>query len=374
MVDSFIGRTGILRSDSQYRVECRCRPKPTIEAEDKLVEVSLEVFGADPMMCAEQPGIKVAEDNVNHREVCVRDCVVATNCNTVVGVPRRLERIVSIPAVSTHDRPGLHGRQNKRYQRFLRSVRDDLEPEPPCDDAPAMASFGGFRFCLPSDALSRSALRPRHFFARMSSDQVRILARERNVLPWTNLDGANDQRLVVDPLPLTLCRTTNQSLVHLDGVLTADQVSVGAHHRSTQLVEHLEGSLITRHAQPLLKLEGAQSGGTMRHKICAPKPGGYGNLAAVDESVRGHAYVTPTGSAPDNLGSIAKAQGLASDTATRAVEAVGKAMRIQIVEAGSLVGEEALEVREGLRRRQVGWDNGWVSGMATFGIRTGYAG
>jgi hypothetical protein len=131
-------------------------------------------------------------------------------------------------------------------------------------------------------------------------------------------------------------------------------------------VEHLEGSLITRHAQPLLKLEGAQSGGTMCHKICAPKPGGYGNLAAVDDSVRGQAYVTLTGSAPDNLGSIAKAEGLASDTATRAVEAVGKAMRIQIVEAGSLVGEEALEVREGLRRRQVGRNNGWVSGMATW--------
>jgi hypothetical protein len=85
----------------------------------------------------------------------------------------------------------------------------------------------------------------------------------------------------------------------------------------------------------------------------------------VDDSVRGQAYVTPTGSATDNLGSIAKAEGLASDAATRTIEAVGKAMRIQIVEAGSLVGEEALEVREGLWRRQVGRFNGWVSGMAT---------
>jgi hypothetical protein len=58
------------------------------------------------MMCAEQPCIEVAEDNVDHWEVRVHDCVVAMNCNTVVGVSGRLKRIVPSPTVSTHDRPG----------------------------------------------------------------------------------------------------------------------------------------------------------------------------------------------------------------------------------------------------------------------------
>ncbi len=78
----------------------------------------------------------------------------------------------------------------------------------------------------------------------MPSDQVRILARERNGLTWMNFNGADDQRLVVDAFPLTLRRAANQRLVHLNGVLTADQVPVRAHHRSAQLVEHLEGCLI----------------------------------------------------------------------------------------------------------------------------------
>jgi hypothetical protein len=124
-------------------------------------------------------------------------------------------------------------------------------------------------------------------------------------------------------------------------------------------VEHLEGRFIARHAQPLLELEGAHSGRTMRHKIGAPKPGGYGNLAAVDYGVRGQACVAPTGPAADNPRSITKAKGLASDATARAIEAVGKAVRVQIVDTGRFVREDALEVGKGLRRRQVGWYSGW---------------
>ncbi len=324
------------------------------------------------MMRAEEPRIKVAKDNVDHREVHVRYCVVATNGDTVVGIPGCVEWIVPSPTVSTHNRPGLHGRQNKRYQRFLLPVWDDLKPESPRNDTPTVSPFGGLRFCLPPDALSRSAFR---FLARMPSDQVRVLARERNGLTWMNFDGADDQRLVVDSFPLTLRRAANQSLVHLNGVLTADQAPVGAHHRSAQLVEHLEGRLIARHAQPLLELEGAHSGRTMRHKICAPKPGGYGNLTTVDDGVRGHACVTPTGPAADNPRSIAKAKGLTSNAAARAIEAVGEAVRVQVVDTGSFVREDALEVGKGLRRLQAGRYSGWhthrVCRMAMGGNRIG---
>ena len=363
LVDSGIGRPGGLCSDSQHRVKRGGRPEPTIEPEDELVEVSLKVLGADPMMRTEEPCIQVAKDNVDHREVRIGNCVVATNGDTLVGIPGCLEWIVPSPAVSTHNRPGLHGRLNKRYQRFLFSVCDNLKPEPPRNNTPAMPSFGGLRFCLPPDALSRSAFR---LLARLSSDQVRVLARKRNGLTWMNFDGADDQRLVVDSFPLTLRRAANQSLVHLNGVLTADQVPVGAHHRSAQLVEHLEGRFIARHAEPLLELEGAHSGRTMRHKIGAPKPGGYGNLAAVDYGVRGQAYVAPTGPAADNPRSITKAKGLASDATARAIEAVGKAVREQVVDTGRFVREDALELGKGLRRRQVGC-------RTAVGIRTGYA-
>lgn len=308
------------------------------------------------MMSSEEPCIQVAKDNVDHREVRVGNRVVAANGDTVVGIAGGLEWIVPSPTVSTHNRPGLHGRQNKRYQRFLLPVRDNLKPEPPRNNTPAMPAFGGLRFCLPPDALSRSAFR---FLARLSSDQVRVFARERNGLTWMNFDGADDQRLMVNAFPFTLRRAANQSLVHLNGVLTADQVPVGAHHRSAQLVEHLEGRFIARQAQPLLELEGAHSGRTMRHKIGAPKPGGYGNLATVDYGVRGQACVAPTGPAANNPSSITKAKRLARDAAARAIEAVGKAVCVQVVDTGSFVREDALEVGKGLRRPQVGWYSGW---------------
>jgi len=181
------------------------------------------------MMSAEEPRIQVAKDNVDHREVRVGNGVVATNGDTVVAISGCLEWIVPSPTVSAHNRPRLHGRENKRYQRFLLPVCDNLKPEPPRNNTPAMPAFGGLRFCLPPDALSRSAFR---FLAPLSFDQVRVFARERNSLTWLNLDRADDQRLVVDPFSFALRRAANQSLIHLNGVLTADQVLVRAHHRS----------------------------------------------------------------------------------------------------------------------------------------------
>ena len=78
------------------------------------------------MMRAEEPGIQVGKDNVDHREVRVRDGVVPTNGNTVVEIPGGLQWIVPRPTISPHRRPGLHGRLNKRDQRFLLPVGDDV--------------------------------------------------------------------------------------------------------------------------------------------------------------------------------------------------------------------------------------------------------
>ena len=352
LVDPGIGRPGGLRSNSQHRVKRGRRPEPTIKPEDKFVEVSLKVLGADSMMGAEEPCIQVAKDNVDHREVRIGHGVVTTHSDTLMGIPGGLQWIVPSPTVSTHNRPGFHGRQNKGRQRFLLPVCDNLKPEPPRNNTLAMSAFGGLRFGLSTDALSRSAFR---FFARLSADQVRVLARERNGLTRVNFDGADDQRLVVDPFPFTLRRAANQRLVHLNGVLTADQVPVGAHHRSTQLVEHLVSRFIARHAQPLLELEGTHSGRAMRHKIGAPKPGGYGKLATVDDGIRGQACVAPTGPAADNPRSMTKAKGLASTAAARAIEAVWKAVRVQVIKTGRFVWEHALEVWKGLRRHHIWW-------------------
>lgn len=115
-----------------------------------------------------------------------------------MAIPGCVEWIVASPTVRAHNCPRLHGRQNKRYQRFLLPVCDNLKPEPPHNNTPAMPAFGGLRFSLPPDALSRSAF---HLLARLSSDQVRVFAREGNRLTWLNFDRADDQRLGWTPFP-----------------------------------------------------------------------------------------------------------------------------------------------------------------------------
>ena len=106
------------------------------------------------MMGAEEPCIQVAKDNVDHREVRVGNGVVTTHSDTLMGIPGGLQWVVPNPTVSTHNGPGFHGRQNKGRQRFLLPVRDNLKPEAPRNNTPAMSAFGGLRFCLSTEALS----------------------------------------------------------------------------------------------------------------------------------------------------------------------------------------------------------------------------
>ncbi len=54
-----------------------------------------------------------------------------------------------------------------------------------------------------------------------------------------------------------------------------------------------------------------------------------------------------------------KAKRLSSAAAARALEAMGKAARVQVVDTGRFVREDALEVGKGLRRRQIRRQLGW---------------
>ena len=62
-----IGRSIGVARDPEERAEGVERVEPPIEAERELVEVGLQVLGADTVMDAVEPGLQIAEDEVRDR-------------------------------------------------------------------------------------------------------------------------------------------------------------------------------------------------------------------------------------------------------------------------------------------------------------------
>ena len=54
--------------DAEQGSECGVPGAPAVEAEDKFIEVGLEVFAAQPVIDAQGPDLEVGEDPVNPRE------------------------------------------------------------------------------------------------------------------------------------------------------------------------------------------------------------------------------------------------------------------------------------------------------------------
>src|SRR5208337_2262111 len=76
----------------------------------------------------------------------------------------------------------------------------------------------------------------------------------------------------------------NQAFVHFDLVLAADGVTLGTNHTRSELVENLEGGLITRERKLALKLDRGLSGDLRGHQICAPEPCRERRVAGLHDS------------------------------------------------------------------------------------------
>ena len=57
----------MLGGDAEQGPECCMSGAPTVEAEDKFIEVGLEVLAAQPVVNVQGPDLEVGEDPVNPR-------------------------------------------------------------------------------------------------------------------------------------------------------------------------------------------------------------------------------------------------------------------------------------------------------------------
>ena len=241
-VERVVGRRLHRGSDTEQALERVEREEPPIESERELVQVRLKVLRRDAVVNAIQPGFQVAEDEVDKRQVLLRDVRIATLRDLREPVALLREMVVARPVVGCDVRTRLHRVKHEALQRFRRAVRSDVETQAPSVEATsARKCLAGIPFPLVLFALAL-------------------------------LDRANDKRLVMLSSPLAARPAPDQRLVDLDREVTSYAVTIRAHHRYTELVQNLEGCLVAIQAELPLELHSAHAGRLARHEVRGPKP------------------------------------------------------------------------------------------------------
>src|SRR5260370_22473655 len=107
-------------------LECRHWRAAAIKSEGELVEVRLQVPGADAVMSAPEPSLEVPEDAVHSREDLGRAFGVALS-RGAMPIAHSPERTVGSPPIGQADRPAVDVRRHKTGKGGCRRVRDHLE-------------------------------------------------------------------------------------------------------------------------------------------------------------------------------------------------------------------------------------------------------
>ena len=124
----------------QHTIESYHWPESSVKSEYKLVEIALQVFWANSVVCSQEPRIQVSEHNVDHWEMLIRLGLITSDWHGCVPVAQLVQVVVASPPVGPYFRSRLHVGQDHRLHRFLLAVRDNLEAQPARYKTAAMPS------------------------------------------------------------------------------------------------------------------------------------------------------------------------------------------------------------------------------------------
>ena len=242
VVERGIGCRLCRSTDAEQALERVEWEEPPVEAKRELVEIRLKVLRRDAMVNAIEPGLQVAEDKVDERQVLFRNVGIAALRDLREPVALLCELDVARPVVGRDVRTWLHRVNHEALKRFRRAVRSDVQTQAPSVEATTT------RECL----------------ARIPCPLV--------LFALALLDRAHDQRLVVLSAPLAARAAPDPRLIDLNREVTANAVAIRAHHRYTQLVQDLEGRFVALQTELPLELHSAHARRLARHEVRSPKP------------------------------------------------------------------------------------------------------
>ena len=224
-----------MSGNSQNGVKRCHRIKTAIEPEHILIEVGLQVLWLNTtMMRPSDPSFQIAENEMDHGQVRLRFVRVAAKRQRFMAISHLWKAGVASPAVGAQRGTKRNIVFDKAGKCIGAPVGHTAKPQPPRIDA------------------------------------ARVLLAVVRSRP--NLNGADHNRLVVSAATFAACLAADEAFVNLDRMLAADGVALGANHTSAELVEYLEGCLITRERKLTLELNSGLSWDLRGHQVCAPKP------------------------------------------------------------------------------------------------------
>lgn len=305
--------------EAEQRAEAVERVVAAVEAEGELVEVGLQVLGADAVVRPTQPRLQVREHHVDHRQVILGDLRVIVLGTGQVFEPTFGEAAVGIPAVRHDHRSRRHGGLHEATQRFGGAVGHNRQADAPGDPA-ALA-----------------------------------LVQRRGGVALADLDGAGDKRLVVNAPAFPARLTANPGFIDLDVILNpTDPICVRADHSGPQLVQDLEGGLVSGQAELPLELDRRHARRLAGHKVGRPEPHAQRGVRPLHDRADRQPVVFATLTATQYGGSRLETKGVASGPAMGADEALAPLRGLQIGGTRSVVGEQLLKLGKRTGERKVG--------------------
>jgi hypothetical protein len=228
-------------------MKCGHRVKPTIKAEHVFIEIGLQMFRLDTAMVRSlNPSLHVAEDEVDHGQVCLCLFRIACERKHFMAVSHLRNFIVAAPSVCADGSARSNIIFDKASKCFSTSVRYDAK----------------------SQASSVNAA----FFVRFAV-----------ILMRPNLYGTDYNRFMVRAATLSARLAADIAFIDFGRILTTDSVTLRTNHTRAELVQDLEGRLIPSKAELALKLDSGLSGCLRSHEVCTPKPRREGCMARLHD-------------------------------------------------------------------------------------------
>lgn len=272
-----------------------------------------------PMVDAVKPSLQISEGCVDNRQKLFGNLRVAALGDGDVPIPSVGEIVVTFPVISNNTCVWLNRLLNEAAKRLRAPVWYNGETDAPCVP-PALPL-------------------------------VELGAR----LALANLNSTSHNALIVNATAFAACPPADISLIDLDVLIgfAANPVLSGPHHAGAELVEDLECRLIAGQPKLSLKLYRRYSRRLTGNQIGSPEPEVKGRMRPFHHSPCLQACVSLTFTASKHVGFVGKPNGLPSRFTMRAQKPVRPTQFLQVSSAGINVVEKPLELRKGVRERQV---------------------
>ncbi len=181
------------------------------------------------------------------------------------------------------------------------------------------------------------------------------LVEAAGALALPDFDGTRHEYHVVNTTSFAPRAAANPSFIGFDDFfrLAADPVLVGTHHAGAQLVKYLKSGFVTRQAELPLELDDRDARRLACDQVGRPEPHRERCVRAFHDGASREVAVVLAVAASQNGWAIGETIGIAGHFATRTVEPVAPSCALKVSRARRLVREEALELRQRTRKRQI---------------------